>query len=108
MVNKSRYSNGSKRRKLRARVRAEGRECGICHRPIDYSLPAGHPMSYELDEIVPFALGGSPYYYDNVQPAHRICNQQKGKKIGFKIEKGKPKKRKLAKVKNLLFVVRKR
>jgi 5-methylcytosine-specific restriction endonuclease McrA len=78
---KSRYSNGNARRKLRARVKAEGRVCGICGRPIDYSLPAGDPWCYELDEIVPFALGGSPYDYDNVQPAHRICNQRKGKKM---------------------------
>lgn len=99
MPKRSRYSNGSKRRALRARVKAEGRECGICHKPIDYTLPAGHPMSYELDEIIPFALGGSPYDYDNVQPAHRLCNQQKGKKIGFKIEAGKPKKKQPSKVK---------
>lgn len=35
-------------------------------------------MSYELDEIVPVSRGGSPYDPDNVQPAHRICNQRKG------------------------------
>lgn len=38
-------------------------------------------MSYELDEIVPFSLGGSPYEYSNVQPAHRICNRRKSNKI---------------------------
>ena len=95
MAFRSRYGNGNARRKLRARVKAEGRACGICGKPIDYTLPAGDPMSYELDEIVPFSFGGSPYDYNNVQPAHRICNQRKGKKIGFKIEKNKPKERKL-------------
>ena len=78
---RSRYSNGNARRKLRARVKAEGRECAICGRPIDYTLPAGHPLSYELDEIVPFSLGGSAIDYANVQATHRICNQQKSNKI---------------------------
>ena len=77
---KSRYSNGNARRKLRERVKAEGRECAICHKPIDYTLPAGHPDSYELDEILPFSLGGSPIDYNNVQPTHRHCNQWKSNK----------------------------
>ena len=76
-----RTANGHARRKLRARVKLEGRECGICHQPIDYSLPAGHPWSYELDEIIPVSLGGSPYDYNNVQAVHRFCNQKKGNKI---------------------------
>ena len=76
-----RTTNGNARRKLRARVKAEGRVCGICGRPIDYTLPAGHPMSYELDEIIPVSLGGSPYDYDNVQPAHRRCNQAKSNRL---------------------------
>ena len=78
---KSRYSNGNARRKLRARVKAEGRPCAICGQPIDYSLPACHPLSYELDEIVPFSLGGSAIDYDNVQATHRICNQRKSNKV---------------------------
>ena len=44
----------------------------------DYDLPAGDPMSFEVDEIVPVSLGGSPIDPNNVQPAHRICNQRKG------------------------------
>ena len=87
---KSRYSNGNARRKLRARVKAEGRPCAICGQPIDYRLPACHPLSYELDEIVPFSLGGSAIDYDNVQATHRICNQRKSnrlvKKTGVKKE----------------------
>lgn len=73
-----RRSNGSARTKLRDAVRAEGLPCALCGMPIDYSLPAGDPMSYELDEIVPVSKGGSPYERANVQPAHRICNQRKG------------------------------
>ena len=76
-----RYSNGSLRRKLRARLRAEGRPCALCGLAIDYSLPAGDPMSFEVDEIVPVSRGGSPYDYANLQPAHRICNQRKGNRM---------------------------
>ena len=73
-----RRSNGSRRTRLRARVAAEGRPCHLCGKEIDYSLPAGHPMAYELDELVPVSLGGDPYDYANVAPAHRTCNQRRG------------------------------
>lgn len=52
----------------------------------DYDLPAGDPMSFEVDEIIPVSLGGSPTDPDNVQPAHRICNQRKSNKLGFTVE----------------------
>lgn len=73
-----RRTNGSRRTRLRNRVRAMGLPCHICGMPIDYSLPAGDPMSYELDEILPVSKGGSPYDPGNVAPAHRVCNQRKG------------------------------
>lgn len=73
-----RRTNGSRRTKLRNRVRAMGLPCHICGMPIDYSLPPGDPMSYELDEILPVSKGGSPYDPSNVAPAHRVCNQRKG------------------------------
>ena len=43
-------------------------------------------MSFEVDEILPYALGGSPYSIENTQPAHRLCNEQKGKKLGFTVK----------------------
>lgn len=55
-----------------------GLPCALCGKSIDYSLPVGHPMSYELDEIVPVSKGGDPLDPGNVQPAHRCCNQSKG------------------------------
>lgn len=58
-----------------------GLPCALCGKPIDYSLPAGQPMSYELDEIVPVSRGGDPYDPDNVQPTHRACNQRKGNRM---------------------------
>ena len=76
-----RNRNGNARRKLRARLRAEGRPCHICGMPIDYSLPAGHPWSFEVDEIVPVSRGGSPLDYSNVDAAHRICNQRRGNRM---------------------------
>lgn len=78
MASNPRRTNGHRRDRLRARVRAMGLPCALCGRPIDYSLPAGHPMAYELDEVVPVSRGGDPLDPGNVQPAHRLCNQRKG------------------------------
>lgn len=76
----SRYANGNARRKVRAWLRSQGLPCAICGLAIDYSLPSGDPMSFEVDEIVPVSKGGSPIDRGNVQPAHRICNQRRGNK----------------------------
>ena len=81
MSNNPRYRNYLARVALRNRVKAMGLPCALCGRPIDYTLPAGDPMSYELDEIIPVSLGGDPLDLDNVQPAHRICNQRKSNKV---------------------------
>ncbi len=76
----SRYANGGARRKVRAWLKAQGMPCHICGRAIDYTLPAGHPMSFEVDEIIPVSKGGSPIDRSNVAPAHRICNERRGNK----------------------------
>lgn len=75
-----RSSNGNARRKAVAWLRAQGRPCWICQafgRPasIDYSLPAGHPGSFECDELVPVSRGGSPTDHANLAAAHRACNE---------------------------------
>lgn len=57
------------------RVRALGEPCWICGLPIDATLPAGHPLAFELDELVPVSKGGSPVDMRNVAGAHRLCNQ---------------------------------
>jgi len=89
-----RNRNGSARRKLSVRLRAEGRGCWICRafgRPdrIDYDLPAGHPMCFEVDELKPVSRWrefgyASPQQaaldYSNVDAAHRVCNQWKSNK----------------------------
>lgn len=76
-----RRANGSRRSRLRARVAARGEPCHLCGCPIDYELPAGHPMSYELDELLPVSRGGDPLDIGNVAPAHRLCNQRRGNRL---------------------------
>lgn len=98
-----RVSNGTRRRDLRRRVASMGLPCALCGAPIDYSLPAGHPLSFELDEIVPvsrFEEGGyasaTACALDprNVRPVHRqrICNQKRGN--GLRKSKGEKREQK--------------
>ena len=86
-----RYGNGAARRKLRNRLKAEERGCWICRvfgRPdrIDYDLPAGHPMAFEVDELKPVSRWREFGYssaqqaaldYSNVDATHRTCNAWK-------------------------------
>ena len=81
MATASRYANGNARRKVRRWLAAQGLPCHICGRPIDYGLPAGDPMSFEVDELVPVSRGGSPTDRANVAPAHRICNERRGNRM---------------------------
>ena len=81
-----RYANGSRRRALVRRVKAMGLPCWICGMPIDAALPAGHPLSFELDELVPVSKGGSPTDPANVAGAHRCCNQWRGDKPMARVE----------------------
>ncbi len=81
-----RYANGHRRRQLRKRILAEEYYCHICHGAVDKTLKVDsdgkpHPLSAEVDEIIPISLGGSPLDRNNCRLAHRICNQQKGNKI---------------------------
>ena len=100
MAKDPRYRNGNARRKLRERFRAMGCECGICRGlrgPIHYDEPsdADHPLSYVLDEIHPVKWWQRYGYAsqtaaaldpNNVQPAHRICNAEKGAKDNWHVE----------------------
>lgn len=76
-------------RALVYRRAALGEPCGICGKPIDLEAPQWvtradgkrirAPWSLEADHITALAVGGSVYGSEAVQPAHRLCNQRKGK-----------------------------
>lgn len=55
--------------------------CGICGKPVDFSLKYPHPLSACIDHIIPVAKGGHPSDIDNLQLAHWTCNRQKSDKI---------------------------
>ena len=76
-----RYANGSKRREIRRWLMHTQDTCALCGKPIDKTLKTPHPMSAEVDEIIPVSKGGSPYDRDNVQLVHRICNQRKSNRV---------------------------
>jgi len=73
-----RSANGHRRRQIRARVLASEYVCALCGLPVDKNLKTPHPMSPEVDEIVPISRGGSAVTRANTQLTHRICNQRKG------------------------------
>ena len=95
MATNPRYSNGTLRRKYRARMKAAGLPCGICHGrlgPIHYDEPsdAQHPLSFVIDEIRPISRFRE-FGYDsreaaakdpgNLQAAHWICNSRKSNHV---------------------------
>lgn len=55
--------------------------CGICGKPVDFSLKYPHPLSPCIDHIIPIAKGGHPSDLDNLQLAHWTCNRQKSDKL---------------------------
>ena len=95
-MNNPRYQNGNLRRKHRARIKAAGGPCGICRGalgPIRYDQPsdAQHPLSFVVDEIRPVSRWREFGYdspqaaaddWNNLQPAHWICNARKGARTG--------------------------
>ena len=87
-----RYSNGTLRRKHRARFKAMGLPCHICGKPINYDEPSDskHPLSFVIDEIHPVSRYKEFGYaspqaaaqdWENLAPAHYRCNAMKGNKI---------------------------
>ena len=75
-----RVSNGWRRRQLRARVLAAYDVCAICGKPVDKTLKTPHPMSAEVDELIPVSRGGDPYSFANCRLTHRRCNRMKSDK----------------------------
>jgi 5-methylcytosine-specific restriction endonuclease McrA len=65
-------------RRLRPQVlERDGYVCGICRLPIRRDVDVQHPLALTIDHIMPLAAGGSDRL-DNLQPAHRQCNVDKG------------------------------
>lgn len=73
-------SNGHRRRQLRQRVLNTYDTCALCGQPVDKTLHHTHPWAPEVDEIIPVSKGGDPLDWNNVQLAHRTCNQQRSNK----------------------------
>lgn len=55
--------------------------CGICGEPVDRQFKAPHPLSAEVDHIIPVSRGGHPSDLKNLQLAHRWCNRIKSNKL---------------------------
>ena len=105
-----------RRKTYQQRFRAMNLPCALCGRPIDYSLPYYvtdeqgkkhiNMWAFVIDEIKPVSKWQQFGYtspaecandYNNLQPAHAICNQMKSNKTTFSLqEKEKPKRKRIA------------
>ena len=65
---------------LRRRVLAAYDTCAICGRPVDKTLKSPHPMSAEVDELIPVSRGGDPLSFNN-------CSSRTGGATGSKATK---------------------
>lgn len=100
MATNPRYKNGTLRRKHRQRFKAMGAPCGICGGrlgAIHYDEPSDskHPLSFVIDEIRPISKWQQYGYssaaaaaqdWQNLQPAHYICNQLKSNRTDFTLQ----------------------
>ena len=67
--------------KNKKKIYATQTVCGICGKPVDFSLKYPHPLSPCIDHIIPIAKGGHPSDINNMQLAHWTCNRQKSDKL---------------------------
>lgn len=80
MANKGAERYGTHRgafEKNKKKILATQTVCGICGKPVDFSLKYPHPLAPCIDHIIPIAKGGHPSDIDNLQLAHWTCNRQK-------------------------------
>lgn len=75
-----RRANGWRRDQLRRRVLAAYDLCAICGQPVDKTLRTPHPLSAEVDELIPVSRGGDPLNFSNCRLVHRRCNRLKSNK----------------------------
>jgi 5-methylcytosine-specific restriction endonuclease McrA len=81
MPSNPRTRNGAKYRRLRTQLLATEDRCSICGGHIDKSLKTPHPLSAELEHVVPLSCGGAAYRRENLAIAHRRCNRFKSNKV---------------------------
>lgn len=74
--------------KNKRRIFATQTTCGICGKPVDFSLKFPDPMSPCIDHIIPVDRGGHPSDMDNLQLAHLCCNRAKSDKLTVKRKLG--------------------
>lgn len=67
--------------KNKKKIYATQTVCGICGKPVDFSLKYPHPLSACIDHIIPVAKNGHPSDISNLQLAHWTCNRQKSDKL---------------------------
>ena len=83
--NKNRPDQDGKHRaqfdKNKKRIYSTQTICGICGKPVDFSLRYPHPLSPCIDHIIPVSKGGHPSDIDNLQLAHWECNRYKSDKL---------------------------
>jgi 5-methylcytosine-specific restriction endonuclease McrA len=77
--------NTTTRDRDRRTIRQGEPPCGICGRPIDYTLPHLDPGEYVVDHIVPLNKGGADVI-ENKQAAHRSCNRTKSDRLTVDLE----------------------
>ncbi|WP_448396050.1 HNH endonuclease [Mycolicibacterium pulveris] len=84
-MTKARYDRHGRRqyqhvdRQIRNILKRCGDDC-FCGQPIDYTLPAGHPDSFEVDHVLPMSHGGRKTL-DNSRSSHRRCNRTRSNNI---------------------------
>jgi 5-methylcytosine-specific restriction endonuclease McrA len=75
---------GRPRRTACAEVRRTQPCCHLCGMPVDLTLPRSgpkpHPLSSQVDEIIPVKRGGSITDPANLRHAHKVCNGSRGVK----------------------------
>lgn len=79
---RNRGRTGRPWRRTRARMiqlwRQDDAPCWLCGQPIDWDLPAQHPMAATVDHLDPLSLGGAPLDTTRMAPAHMGCNARRG------------------------------
>lgn len=84
MVIKRPDKEGTHQRQLainKKRIYATQTTCGICGKPVDFTLKYPHPWAKCIDHIIPVAKGGHPSDITNLQLAHWKCNRAKSDKL---------------------------